>query len=108
MVPAVSGVLTNDSDADGDALTAVLVNGPTNALSFTLNPDGSFSCTPATNYFGPDSFTYQANDGLTNSAVVTVRLTVKEVNDAPVARDDSYSINEDTLLIVPPATGVLS
>src|SRR5206468_3338955 len=71
MVPAVSGVLTNDSDADGDALTAVLVSGPTNALAFTFHTRRSSDLTPATNYFGPDSFTYRANDGLTNSAPVT-------------------------------------
>src|SRR5216117_1057216 len=108
MVPAVSGVLTNDSDADGDALTAVLVSGPTNALAFTLNPDGSFSYTPAPNYVGPDSFTYRANDGLTNSAVVTVNLTVKLVNASPKAVDDSYSLSKDTTLVVPVGGGVLS
>jgi hypothetical protein len=107
-VPAVNGVLTNDSDADADALTAVLVSGPTNALAFTLNSDGSFSYTPATNYFGPDSFTYRASDGVTNSDVVTVSLNVMPVNDAPVARPDNYSVNEDTILTVPAVSGVLT
>src|SRR5262249_43150971 len=73
--------------------------------SLTLNADGSFSYTPAANYNGPDSFTYQASDGsLTASA--TVNITVIPVNDPPVANNDSYSINEDTTLIVA-APGVL-
>ena len=102
----INGVLSNDSDVDGDTLTAVLVSGPTHAAAFTLNPDGSFSYTPATNYVGPDSFTYEAKDKLTNSATVTVTLTVVATNTAPVAVADAYSVNQDnTLNLVAP--GVL-
>src|SRR6266571_1956386 len=107
-VPAVSGVLTNDSDADGDTLTAVLVSGPAHAAAFTLNPDGSFSYTPTNNYVGPDSFTYQARDSLTNSATVTVSLTIKATNTAPVALNDAYSVTEDGTLAVPAVSGVLT
>src|SRR4051812_27511939 len=60
-VPA-DGVLGNDTDPDGDALSAVLVDGPAHASAFTLNADGSFTYTPAPNYNGGDSFTYKAND----------------------------------------------
>ena len=35
--------------------------------SLTLNPNGGFSYTPTAGYVGPDSFTYQANDGTANS-----------------------------------------
>src|SRR5205085_2724481 len=56
------GVLGNDSDVDGDSLTAVLVSGPAHG-TLTLNSNGSFSYTPAANYNGTDSFTYKANDG---------------------------------------------
>src|SRR5205807_9404408 len=65
-VAVASGVLSNDSDADGDTLTATLAtlaSGPAHAASFTLNADGSFSYTPAANYNGSDSFTYKASDG---------------------------------------------
>jgi len=51
--------------------------------SATLNPDGSFSYTPAANYNGPDSFTYRASDGTSLSNVPTVSITVNDVNDAP-------------------------
>src|SRR5687767_9989902 len=40
---AAPGVLANDTDAEGDGLSAVLVSGPSNASSFVLNGDGSFS-----------------------------------------------------------------
>src|SRR5207249_2945099 len=60
------GVLSNDTDVDGDALTAVLVTGPAHG-SLTLNANGSFSYTPAPNYNGADSFKYKANDGSADS-----------------------------------------
>src|SRR5207302_3104112 len=66
----------------------------------TLNSNGSFTYTPAANYNGPDSFTYQANDGTVNSNFATVSIAVNPVNDAPVAVNDSYSTNEDTPLSV--------
>ena len=83
MSPA-PGVLGNDSDVDGDALTAVLVSGPAHAASFTLSPNGSFIYVPAPNYNGPDSFTYKARDGHgAESSPVTVSITVTPVNDPP-------------------------
>jgi len=102
------GVLVNDSDVDGDTLHAVLVSGPSHAApsGFTLNADGSFSYTPASNYNGSDGFTYKANDGTADSNIVTVSLTINPVNDPPVANDDSASTDEDTPLTVP-APGVL-
>ena len=82
---AAPGVLGNDTDVDGDALTAVLVTGPAHG-TLTLNADGSFTYTPAADYNGPDSFTYKANDGAWTPRVPTVTLTVTAVNDAPVAQ----------------------
>ena len=71
-----TGVLANDTDADNNPLTAVIVSNPSHAASFTLNSNGSFSYTPVTNYTGSDSFTYRANDGEKNSNVATVAITV--------------------------------
>jgi VCBS repeat-containing protein len=95
-VPA-PGVLANDTDVDGDPLTSILVSGPSNG-SLTFNPDGSFSYTPNANYNGPDSFTYKANDGSLDSAPILVSLTITAVNDAPVAVNDSFTMNEDAVL----------
>jgi VCBS repeat-containing protein/predicted outer membrane repeat protein len=79
---AAPGVLGNDSDTEGDTLTAVKVSDPAHG-SVTLNSDGSFTYTPAADYNGTDSFSYKANDGTTDSNVVTVNVTVTSVNDAP-------------------------
>jgi VCBS repeat-containing protein len=104
-VPA-SGVLTNDTDVEGDALTAVLVSGVSNG-ALTLHADGSFTYTPNADFNGMDSFTYKANDGTVDSDPATVTITVDPVNDAPVAADDTYSVDEDSTLTVG-APGVLS
>src|SRR5213075_997700 len=76
------GVLANDSDVDGDALSAVLVAGPSHG-TLTLNSDGSLVYMPALNFNGVDSFTYQATDGQALSDVATVTITVTPINDAP-------------------------
>jgi VCBS repeat-containing protein len=89
-----AGVLANDTDADGDTLSAVVVSGPSHG-NLTLNSDGSFTYTPETNYNGSDSFTYQANDGTVDSNVVTVNIDVTPVNDAPVAADQPVATDED-------------
>ncbi|HEX8003632.1 MAG TPA: Ig-like domain-containing protein [Mycobacteriales bacterium] len=89
------GVLDGDTDVESSPLTAVLVSGPSHG-SLTLNANGSFTYTPAANYFGADSFKYKANDGTADSAVATVAITVGSVNDAPVAQPVSASTNEDT------------
>jgi len=104
---AAPGVLLNDSDNDNDPLTAVLVSGVSNG-SLTLNADGSFSYTPNSGYTGADSFIYKASDGSTQSADATVNITVNAVggNNAPVANDDSYSMDQGTSLNVN-APGVL-
>jgi len=72
---AAPGVLGNDSDPDGDALTAVL---DANAAHghVALNADGSFTYTPNAGFSGTDTFTYHATDSLLSSNVATVTITV--------------------------------
>jgi CSLREA domain-containing protein len=117
---AAPGVLANDTDPEQDPLTAVKVSDPAHG-SVTLNSDGSFAYTPDAGYSGPDSFTYQANDGTANSNTATVSLNVQpvnqpppsvnqptptsnqppaSVNQRPTARDDSYRTDENKILIV--------
>jgi hypothetical protein len=76
------GVLENDSDADGNPLTVVKVTDPASG-TLNLNIDGSFTYIPNENYFGVDSFTYKANDGMWDSDVATVVIMVHPVNDPP-------------------------
>jgi VCBS repeat-containing protein len=90
--PVSGSVSGNDSDVDGDTLTASLVSGPSHG-TLVLNPNGSFSYTPAANYNGPDSFTYRQNDGQADSNVATVSLTVVPVNDAPVCTTAKPSLS---------------
>jgi VCBS repeat-containing protein len=76
------GVLGNDSDPDGNTLSAVLGSGPSHG-TLTLNANGSFTYTPAADYHGSDSFTYRTGDGSLTSNPVTVTLTVSATNDPP-------------------------
>ncbi|MCR9297047.1 MAG: cadherin-like domain-containing protein, partial [bacterium] len=98
-VMADTGVLANDSDPDGDALTASLVDGPSNGV-LELNADGSFTYTPDPDFHGTDAFTYTAGDGALSSELIAVEITVNPVNDAPVAVGESYSVLEDETLEV--------
>ena len=75
-------MLANDSDVDGDSLSASLASGPANGL-VTVNADGSFSYTPNAGFSGVDSFTYTANDGNGGSATATVEITVEAESVAP-------------------------
>jgi len=106
---ASPGVLGNDSDADGDALTAMLANGPASG-SLALNGDGSFSYTPNAGFAGTDNFTYRAHDGELSSDPATVSITVvASVNAAPVANDDSVTASvRKTTSYTPKLISVLS
>ncbi len=120
------GVLGNDSDPDNFSptpayagLTASLVNDVTNG-SLTLYSDGSFIYSPDPNFYGSDSFTYQACDsGGLCTAEITASITVNAVPDAPIANDDpgagptppasAYQIDEDGgTLTVSGVDGVLA
>jgi hypothetical protein len=89
------GVLTNDSDVDGDALTVTKLKNPSNG-TLTQNSDGSFTYTPNENFNGEDSYTYEACDPTGECDTATVTITVNPVNDPPVALDDSYTTTQDT------------
>ncbi len=116
-IPA-TGVLANDSDPENDALTvsgsdATSTSGAAVSVaadgSFTYDPTGSATLQALDDGDAPqDTFTYIVSDGvLTDTA--TVSITVNGVNDAPTATDDpSYGTDEDTILNINAATGVLS
>lgn len=107
-VNAAGGVLANDTAYGGASLTAVLVDGPSHAKTFTLKPNGSVEYTPAKHFSGADSFTYRANDGDNDSVVTTVNLTVTAQPDAPVAEADTYDVEENDVLVVATLNGVLA
>ncbi len=75
------------SDAENDSLTFSLDSEPANG-QLTLNTDGSFVYIAEDNYFGEDSFSVKANDGILDSPVQTLMIDISGVNDAPIAADD--------------------
>jgi VCBS repeat-containing protein len=109
------GVLIDDTDPDGDVLSVATVRGsaanvgaqvtlPSGAL-LTMNVDGSFSYDPngAFDYLpsgmtATDNATYTATDGLLESNLQNLIVTVQGRNDAPVAVNDSVTTDEDTPL----------
>ena len=107
LIVTAPGLLANDSDPDGDALTVTAVTQPTNGV-LVSNGDGGFTYTPDTDYFGPDSFTYTISDGKGGMATATVNITVRPINDAPVATPDGYTLAEEGTLTTTAATGVLA
>ncbi|MES2660456.1 MAG: Ig-like domain-containing protein, partial [Verrucomicrobiota bacterium] len=111
LVVAAAGVLSNDTDADLDPLTAILVSGPSHGV-FNLNSNGGFSYTPTSGYVGPDSFTYKANDGDSDSNVATVSINVMAAT-ANLVANGSFETGspahvgtlDDWTVSAPPATG---
>ncbi len=97
--PVSGNVLTNDSDADGNPLSASVVTGPTHG-SLSLAGSGAFTYTPNANFNGSDSFSYAASDGAA-STNANVGITVVPVNDAPVAQDDSAEVNQKSSVVIP-------
>ena len=95
---AAPGVLGNDTDPNGDTLTAAGVLMVPNNGTLTLNPDGSFVYTPYAGFYGTDSFTYEACDTQSACDGAIVSLTVTQI--PPVALDDSYSVAENGTLTV--------
>jgi large repetitive protein len=98
-VPALNGVLANDSDVDQDGLSVVSYTQAAHGV-VAMSPDGTFSYTPNPNYNGTDSFTYVISDGNGGTSTATVNVTVASVNDAPVAVNDTVSTAEDTPITI--------
>jgi hypothetical protein len=91
LVVAAPGVLANDTDVDGNTLTAALVAGPASG-TLALNSNGAFTYTPNSGFSGSDSFTYRANDGSLNSGVATVSITVNPASAPVVTAPDPITI----------------
>ncbi|HGS5725954.1 TPA: tandem-95 repeat protein [Vibrio parahaemolyticus] len=97
--PTIIKVLGNDTfEGDGKVVSLDANNGPANG-TVSVNPDGSVTYTPNDNYHGTDSFTYiVTSGGVSESTMVSVDVT--PVNDAPVAKDDIATTQEDTVVTI--------
>ncbi|MND62316.1 Peptidase S24-like protein [compost metagenome] len=83
------------TDPDGDTLIFTKGNNPSNG-TVVVNPDGTYTYTPNTDFNGKDSFEIVIKDGKGGETTVVIEVTVNPVNDAPVASNDSKTTNEDT------------
>lgn len=102
------GVLTNDSDPEGDELRVELVGLPANGR-VELNSEGGYLYTPDPGFVGTDYFYYRAGDGLewSEPTTVTLRVHASGTNVAPIAVGDRFLMAQGTTLEVP-APGVLA
>ena len=83
-ISAAGGVLANDTDPDGDTLSATLAGGAANG-TLKLNANGSFTYVHNGGETISDSFTYSISDGHGNTDAARATITVTPVNDAPTA-----------------------
>ncbi|MFW1273505.1 tandem-95 repeat protein [Vibrio parahaemolyticus] len=97
--PTIIKVLGNDTfEGDGKVVSLDTNNGPANG-TVSVNPDGSVTYTPNDNYVGKDTFTYVVTSGgVSESTAVEVNVT--PVNDAPVAKDDIATTQENTAVTI--------
>ncbi|EJI1376616.1 tandem-95 repeat protein [Vibrio parahaemolyticus] len=97
--PTIIKVLGNDTfEDDAKVVSLDTNNGPANG-TVSVNPDGSVTYTPNDNYVGKDTFTYIVTSGGVSEST-TVNVDVTPVNDAPVAKDDTATTQEDTAVTI--------
>ncbi|MEK8048022.1 Ig-like domain-containing protein, partial [Ideonella margarita] len=118
--PVSGNVLGNDTDTDGDTLTVMAVTvdrngdgtpdtvtpgtpvtittGGTPVGTLLVNPDGTFTFTPAPDYNGPvPPVTYTVTDGQGGTDTGTLTLVVSPVDDASELAADTNTVAEDTI-----------
>ena len=114
-------ILENDSDVDGNLVpgSVVFIDPPNGATlsddsktltvtgegEYVVEDDGRVTFTPVANFNGtPTPVTYQVadDDGATDTGEIS--LTVNDVNDPPVAEDDTATTDEDTAVTFSPLT----
>ncbi|WP_205618847.1 cadherin-like domain-containing protein [Terasakiella pusilla] len=91
---SAAGLLSNDSDLDGDSLHIVGFDQPEHG-EIVDNGDGTYTFTPDANWNGETDFTYTISDGNGGTDSATVTIDVTGVNDGPVAQNDEASTQED-------------
>ncbi|MCV7279281.1 tandem-95 repeat protein [Mycolicibacterium flavescens] len=101
---AVEGALPDGIDVDGDSLTYEITRPPEHGTITAFDPvTGSYTYVPdaddlAEGETREDSFDYVVNDGDVDSNTATVSIVITGVNDAPVAADDEFTVDEDSTL----------
>ena len=90
-------ILTADSDSLG-GLTYEVLTRPRNGTLFGVPPKLTYK--PDGNYNGSDSFRFKVNDGWNESNTATVNITVRAVNDAPIAYSQSVTTPRNTAKLI--------
>ncbi|WP_158301665.1 X2-like carbohydrate binding domain-containing protein [Paenibacillus mesophilus] len=99
------GVLSNDTFGYPSAWTTVLVSQALHGTA-SLQPNGSFTYTPDTDYVGTDVFTYRITDGVWPSNAASVTITVKapnEISPANASFDKKTSAQADVTVTLAPS-----
>ncbi len=91
-------IILQANDEDGDSLSYTITKEPKHGKLSGEAPNLTY--TPNQNYNGSDSFSFVVNDGISNSNEATISLTIKAVNDAPIAKDDKAQTNEDEKVVI--------
>ncbi len=114
LLVSAPGILGNDMDPEGDAVTVTVIIPPIHG-SVTVNADGSFTYTPDQGFVGTDQYVYQIDDGLTAPSTATVRVDVQLLpaallpqlpTDATTANGNEGDRNPDALSEEPAATTI--
>ncbi len=93
-------VLDNDTDVDGDELHVGTVSAGAHGAVAIARDGRGIGYRPAADFHGIDQFVYTAADGHGGVASATVRVTVRPVNDAPVAVDQNETTAEEVGIAV--------
>ena len=103
-VPTVIDLAVNDTDVEGSLDKATITILPTDSAkngSVKVNNDGTVLYTPDAQYFGNDTFIYSIYD--TDSAqsnLATVFISVTEINDFPIAKNDTATTPENDAITI--------
>ena len=91
------GANTFNTTADATINNSTVTSSPTYG-SVTINPDGTITYVPSSNYSGEDTFTYTTLESTGNLATTVVSVTVNPLSDVPVFTVDDATVNteEDT------------
>jgi VCBS repeat-containing protein len=112
VVSLPASLLNNDTDPDaGDSIVAnpIVDGSSTLGAVVNVNADGSYSYDPTAavalqalkaGQNAVDTFQYTIRDQAGHTSTATVSITVLGANDAPVAQDDAYGLDEDNALTV--------
>jgi hypothetical protein len=102
---AVAITLTG-SDDNGDPLHFIIESGPANGTLSGIAPDLTYA--PNENFNGPDSFSFKANDGFTDSEIATVSINVNPIDDPPVFTADPLEFSVPEIAAVPTTVGTIT